>query len=202
MTTNVRSIKPNSKTSHGDLECFDGCQKRCRHGDCLEGHPVGRAGEKITCETCRAYLGLPLETPFEHVCPDCRATQKFTITRTVDFKLGERAPTIAVRGDDVASCGVCDWTGHVRDLQSHSERTILCSFSVSMNYDIPIKVRVPKACETDEQLAALIKEGEIDWLEEINWQYSTVAIEKHAQVEHRELLSVEFTTAEADGDIE
>ena len=178
--------------------CPGNCKKRCHHGDPVAITP----GEEITCETCRACLGLPQETPFEHVCPNCRATKQFSIKRDLRFRLDGPIPMITVRGDDTAECLSCNWIGQVKDLQPHSERTILCSFSVSMNYDVPIKVQVPLACETDEQLTALVNDGEIDWLEEINSQYSTVAIERHTKLEHHELLSVEFTKVETDSNIE
>jgi hypothetical protein len=32
--------------------------KRCRYDDCVEQHPVAQEDERITCSTCRAWLGL------------------------------------------------------------------------------------------------------------------------------------------------
>ena len=32
---------------------------RCRYTDCPEHHPEAMEDEKITCATCREYLGLP-----------------------------------------------------------------------------------------------------------------------------------------------
>lgn len=39
---------------------------RCRYTNCAEAHPVAIEDEQVTCETCRATLGLDPIAPYTH----------------------------------------------------------------------------------------------------------------------------------------
>lgn len=34
-------------------------RERCRYTDCARGHPIARDHERVSCPSCRAWLGLP-----------------------------------------------------------------------------------------------------------------------------------------------
>lgn len=71
------------------------------------------------------------------------------------------------------------------------KKEVLLSFTVSMTYDIPVRLQVPAAAD-DADIIELINGGEIDWLGTINEQHTSIEIEQMGKVEHRQLLAVEL----------